>query len=562
MFSDLFRRFFALNFLSFCFVLGLFACGGRNDFTPGRNRIYSDFAASISGRLVKYDSGAVVIGIADSTLSSAYSKHHNFPFWISEDGSCRPYSFSLLEELESLRWDGADSTLYQVDSIRMALIRLDTTVEKDIKEIVRLDTTLTKAYLTASRFLLLGRFSPHSLDRSWFHRNDTVWDAVNSLAYADSSYPELNSYRSTFPAYKLMLEEYKRKSLLQKDTSYINAVFNVGKPNQIDSVFRLSTHYIMQSALPHLSIIHNDTVTDLEQLITAYQYYYGLRVTRKLDESTIKSLLVPPTERCRKLLINLERIRWMPRNIGNTHIIVDIPLTEMFLTRTDTNVMNMRVVVGKTARQTPSIFAEITYIVVNPTWTVPPTILKNDVFPGVLNGGQSYLSKKGLKIYDKKGNSVDPNTITRKNYRLYTYRQAPGHSNSLGYIKFNMPNKWDIYLHDTPHRDDFGNYYRALSSGCVRLQKPKDLALYVLSDMEGRATYTPGRLDSIIDTHKTKWLRLENKIPVYVAYLTVFQDSTGKAIRYANDIYKRDDRIEDAFFGQKIDTNSNGFIVY
>jgi murein L,D-transpeptidase YcbB/YkuD len=182
-------------------------------------------------------------------------------------------------------------------------------------------------------------------------------------------------------------------------------------------------------------------------------------------------------------------------------------------------------------------------VVINPSWGVPPTILKNDVLPGIQKSGSQYMAKKGLKAYDKDGRQVNVATINARNYRRYNYKQAPGHDNSLGYVKFNMPNKWDIYLHDTPHREDFAKRERALSSGCIRVHNPMEMAQYILATIEGKQQYTAGKLDSMTSTRRTRWEPLKHKIPVCITYLTAFPDTTATHIRFVRDVYRRDDKL-------------------
>lgn len=205
--------------------------------------------------------------------------------------------------------------------------------------------------------------------------------------------------------------------------------------------------------------------------------------------------------------------------------------------------MHMEVVVGKTIRQTPSLNANLANVVINPPWGVPPTIMKKDVLPGMARSGQAYLNKKGLKVYDMKGNRVSASGVNSSNYKRYVFRQDPGDDNALGYVKFNLPNKWDIYLHDTPHREDFGKKDRFLSSGCIRVQKPKEMAEFILSELEGKR-YPISRLDSVITTKKTRYEVLKNKIPVHIVYLTAFEDTTGTQIRFITDMYKRDRKLQ------------------
>ena len=300
---------------------------------------------------------------------------------------------------------------------------------------------------------------------------------------------------------------------------------------------------VIKAEIPWIEPTDNDTISQQKQYVMAYQNYCGIRITGKLDSTTFASLATSPEVFIKKIKANMERIRWMQRQFGDLYLIVDVPEMELFLRRDGLNALHMRVVVGKPERQTPSLFATMANIVINPSWGVPPTILKKDVLPGLRKSGRKYMRKKGLKVYDSDGDVVDPSFINESNYRRYTYKQAPGDDNSLGYVKFNLPNPWDIYLHDTPHRDDFGKHDRFLSSGCIRVQYPQEMAIYILADLEQKKNYTPGRLDSIIATHKTKWEILKTRIPVHIAYLTAYADTTGKHVQFMRDIYHRDEKL-------------------
>jgi murein L,D-transpeptidase YcbB/YkuD len=268
----------------------------------------------------------------------------------------------------------------------------------------------------------------------------------------------------------------------------------------------------------------------------------GLKPSGIADSVTLAHLSRPLNEITGQLKANMERLRWMQKQLAGTHILVNVPLMELFFRKNDSVAMHMRVVVGQPARQTPSLNAFMTSIIINPRWSVPPTILKKDVLPGITKSGSKYLAKKGLIAYNKDGDIIDPAKITPHNYNNYYYRQSPGDDNALGYVKFNLPNPYDIYLHDTPHRNDFTLRSRALSSGCVRVQQPKEMAIYILSQIEGKK-FDENVLDSMIQKHTTKWEMLKNKIPVSIVYLTAFEDSTGTHPRLLNDVYKRDSSL-------------------
>lgn len=464
------------------------------------------------------------------------------PIWVKADYSSNEAAGKLLEELEDMKWDGVDPERYNVSALKLLKIKLDTTKNNSVNDAVAFDTALTRSFLAASRFLLLGEVLPKKADSLWYHVNDSVWNAPELLVDNKERYPLLADFRSKVPTYQLLRDEYKHYSTLAADSSFANSVYNVSVLDQMDSEKIASINYIIQSEMPWFEPVPNDTISDQKQLFLAYQQYKALKPTGKADSSTLAELATPPDVYLKKLKANMERVRWMQKSFGDMYIIVDVPLMELFFRRSDTNAMHMRVVVGKDIRQTPSLFANMANVVINPPWGVPPTILKNDVLPGLQKSGKQYMIKKGLKAYDHDGNVVNVASINEHNYKRFTYKQAPGDDNSLGYVKFNLPNPWDIYLHDTPHRDDFGKRFRALSSGCIRLHRPQEMALFILSELE-KKRYTQERLDSIISTHKTKWEVLKNKIPVHITYLTAFEDTTGKHIQFTRDIYHRDEKL-------------------
>jgi L,D-transpeptidase YcbB len=464
------------------------------------------------------------------------------PIWVKENFLPTASCAKLIDELEDMRWDGLDPERYHLSAIKRLKQKLDTTKKNSINDAIAFDTMLTHSYLAAAKDLLIGYVPPKKADSLWFHVNDSAWNAMEMLADSTGAYHSLAGFRSAVPTYALLRDEYKHYYQLSKDSTFRQAVAAVHEVKHPDSTQMENLNTIIKKELPWFEIVHNDSVTDQAQLIGTYQFYGNMQVTGKLDSNTFAHLAVSPDTMLQKIAANMERIRWMQKEFGDLYLLVDVPLMELFLRKEGNNAMHMRVVVGRPERQTPSLYAKMANIIINPAWGVPPTILKNDVLPGLQKSGKKYMNKKGLKAYDADGDVVDPSFINENNYRRFTYKQAPGDDNSLGYVKFNMPNHWDIYLHDTPHRDDFTKRNRFLSSGCIRVQQPKEMALYILTDLEKRH-FSPGRLDTMIQTHKTKWEALKNKIPVHVAYLTAIEDTTGKHIRFARDIYQRDGKL-------------------
>ncbi|WP_165836308.1 L,D-transpeptidase family protein [Taibaiella soli] len=473
-------------------------------------------------------------------LRYAYTRNEFSPFWVKEKG-VTDAAGKLIDELAQLGDDGLDPEKYHVSDLRKQLDALKGQKSAELSAVVNFDTTCTRAYLQASRDLLIGSVPLKKADSLWYHVNDSVWSApklmLSKLGESDD-YPGLKEFRSEIPTYALLQQTLHRYRELSKDSAYMAVKENMGTVPK-DSVVA----FIAEKEIGDTYDPGNDTVSRSRQILQNYQYYNGLRMTGKKDSITVAVLSRQPDETIKMIEANMERLRWLPKKLEDEYVLVNIPMMEFMLRKDNFDAFRMRVVVGKPERQTPVLNARMVNIVFNPSWGVPPTILKKDVLPGLTKSGAAYLSKKGLRAYDHNGNAVDAGSITEANYKRFIYKQPPGDDNSLGVIKFNLPNQWDIYLHDTPHKEDFPNYSRAKSSGCIRLQKPRELAEYILTELEGRNRFGQPYIDTLVQTHKTRYEILKNKIPVHIVYLTAFEDSTGKQIRFLRDVYGRDAKL-------------------
>ncbi|RYD54787.1 MAG: hypothetical protein EOP56_18220 [Sphingobacteriales bacterium] len=471
-----------------------------------------------------------------------YTYHYSeyLPLWVGETGGTDPAE-KLIKELEGMQADGINPELYKMSALKKQLAAFKKESEPDLNAIIALDTACTIAYIEASHDLLLGVVDPKKADNQWFHTNDTAWRPETPLLVQLNDlgkYPELKQFRSTVPTYGLLMKAREHYITLAKDAQFKN-VKTVVATNPADSVIRIIVAKELQQDL-------SNVVADSGKspAVLAYQQYYGIIPTGKLDTSTKRALTRQPEEIVSLIDANLERLRWMPKDMASQYIIVNVPQMELFLRRGGRDVMHMNVVVGKPARETPSLNSDMEHVVFNPPWGVPPTILKQDVLPGIERAGEAYLAKKDLEVFDLKGRRVDASMVNASNYKSFVFRQPPGDDNALGYVKFNMPNRWNIYLHDTPHREDFDKPYRAKSSGCIRLQQPQEMAEYILTQIEKR-DFDQSKISGIISTQTTKYEKLKTKLPVHIVYLTAFEDMSNKRIRFSQDIYKRDDKLVD-----------------
>lgn len=473
------------------------------------------------------------------SLVGLYRANEWYPMWVGEDGECS-LAESLVSELDSLRWDGLDPERYERTSLLTLLDSFKSGAHLGIENVINLDTLLTHAYILAARHLLFGLLRPRSVDSLWFHSNDSIFQIAHLIPLTrDLRYPSLDTFRSRTKTYASLQVALRHYINLASDTAFLAAKEALGRAGKRDSLLSVIIRR-EPVALPELPF---DSLPEERSKVGRYQYYYGLFPTGTCDSTTTAFLKRRPDSVLSVIQANLERMRWLPRAFEDSFLIVNIPQMELRYLANGMEMTQMRVVVGKPARQTPTLDARITNIVFNPSWGVPPTILKKDVIPGVERSGVSYLTRKGLRVFDRKGNPVDATQVTGENYRRFLFKQPPGDNNALGYVKFNLPNKWDIYLHDTPHREDFKKRFRALSSGCIRVAQPRALASFILVDINGRNRFTEGYIDTLIDKKKSHWEVLRRKIPVHIVYLTAFDWTNGEGLRFAKDIYQRDQRI-------------------
>ncbi|GAA0258291.1 L,D-transpeptidase family protein [Rhodanobacter caeni] len=272
-----------------------------------------------------------------------------------------------------------------------------------------------------------------------------------------------------------------------------------------------------------------------EQALRQFQSEQYLTVDGQLDPATRAALNVPAAARIDQLRVNLERARWLLHQLHGDFVMVDIAGYRIAYYRDGKPVWRSRVQVGKPYRSTPAFKSKITYLTLNPTWTVPPTILKNDVLPKVRRN-RGYLAANHLRVLDGQGRELAPASVDWANPRGIVLRQDAGPHNSLGRLAIRFPNDYAVYLHDTPHQELFAHPQRANSSGCIRVERPRELAELLLDDP---ARWSRDAIDRAIDTGKTQNVTLARPVTLLLAYWTVDLHDNGR-IGFRPDIYRRD----------------------
>ena len=252
-------------------------------------------------------------------------------------------------------------------------------------------------------------------------------------------------------------------------------------------------------------------------------------------------------ERIAQIRINLERWRWLPVDLGERHIVVNIAGFRLFVVDSGRTVMTMRAIVGRPYRNTPIFTDVMTYLVFSPYWHVPSGIAGRDILPKIQKDA-GYLRANGFQVFRgwDSDRPIDPGTVawaslTRANLP-YRFRQDPGPQNALGRVKFMFPNDFSVYLHDTPSRDLFNETSRAFSSGCVRVEQPADLAMYLLNDPVGWDRHA---IDSAMNQRRERTVRLRASMPVHLLYWTAWAGDDG-TLEFPIDIYGRDARLRRA----------------
>ncbi len=284
---------------------------------------------------------------------------------------------------------------------------------------------------------------------------------------------------------------------------------------------------------------------DLETAVRASQMRLGLEADGAVGRATIAALNVPVERRIDQIRVNLERQRWVAHEARGELIVVDVAGFEVLWLSDLAVVWRSRVQVGKHYTQSPLFKSEINRIVLNPDWTIPPGIIRRTVIPGMRRNPR-YIQDKGYVLLTRDGKRVDPSSVDLTSSRGFPYivRQPPGPNNALGALKFVFPNPHAVFMHDTNHRDLFDRATRTFSAGCIRVERPFELAERLLA---GQGDWTRSKIDAAVATGRTQTINLKRRVRIIIAYHTVVvRDET---VEFRPDVYERDGKLLKALNG-------------
>jgi len=286
---------------------------------------------------------------------------------------------------------------------------------------------------------------------------------------------------------------------------------------------------------------------ELSKAVASFQHRMGLEESGKLNTQTITELNKPVDFRIKQMIINLERLRWMPVAMENEYLIANIPEYKLHVFENNEIVWTTNVVVGKDVKQTTIFKGNISRIVLNPYWNIPNSIIMNEIIPNIKKD-PNYLESHNMEVLsgDKVVEASNINWDKYKKAVPYTIRQKPGKDNSLGRMKFLFPNNFNIYLHDTPSKGLFNESERAFSHGCIRVENPNKLLLHFIRNNK---SWNQQKIDSILETDKEFGILIKPTIPVYIVYFTAWVDSNGR-LNFRDDIYDLDHQLANEIFGE------------
>ena len=460
------------------------------------------------------------------------------PLW-TENGHANARAAELLKVLAAAGDDGLQARNY-LPEVLSDFDKVDESLAGDPVSTARFDVGLTVAVVRYARHISGGQFDPQRLSLYNDIKTEPVKpdEALKTLGFTPFPVAYLQGLAPKNPQYAVLKAELAKHKDVGAPVEKVadSGKIKLGKSDPRVPLLRtrLTTlGYGSADGDPPADPLKFDQ--DLSIAVMAFQTASNLKPTGTIDSNTIKALNVDSAaDERQKLVASLERLRWLPKNLGSRHVFVNQAAFEVNVMDNGQSAWKSRVIVGKPMTQTYSFSDQIETVVFNPTWGVPASIIVNEYGPKSRKD-PGYLDRNGFKVVDAKGNQISSRDVD-----WYNLGQAPtigvqqlaGNDNALGELKFLFPNVHDIYMHDTPTKNLFKENVRDFSHGCVRVQNPREFAQVLLGWSADKVTLNVEEGDS----HSVP---LAQKVPVHLAYFTAWPDDTGK-VRYYDDIYGRD----------------------
>jgi murein L,D-transpeptidase YcbB/YkuD len=542
---------------SILILVGFLAC------TPAEQPVEKPYAEMVGSRLrakIESDRGLSQFSCRQEILCGSsvipvfYQRRGFAPAWSGDDGPL-PQADSLMATIRESEREGLNQYDYHMDTIESLLSdRREKYTAKtpiDPEKEADLDLLLTDAFLLYGSHLLAGRVNPETLHTDWvaYNPGTDLAALLESALAGDNVATTLLGLLPPHPGYAGLQNAlmHYRNLASRGGWPVIPPGENLRKGHRSDRVGLLRNRLAITGDLD-MSIAEESSPFDeaLETAVRRFQRRHGLADDGVVGRDTLAALNVPVEERVRQIELNMERWRWIPHDMGDRHILVNIPDYKMSVVENTEFRMDMRIIVGKDYTATPVFSGSIKYLEVNPYWNIPQSIAVEEILPKIRND-VDYLAKQKIKVFEswrENAPEIDPGTVdwNEVDERGFSFklRQDPGPLNPLGRVKFIFPNKFAVYLHDTPARGLFQNPTRGFSHGCIRVEKPLNLAATLLRD---DIRHSPEKILETIESGVRETIPLREPMPVYILYWTAWVDDGG-TIQFRKDIYGRDNPLD------------------
>lgn len=483
------------------------------------------------------------------TLREFYADRGQRLAWCNDAGKMLPAAGILLDALRQAGDHGLNPEDYSLDRLERMRKEMEEarTGKAAVTRWADFDLLLTTAFFRYASDLSTGRVHPDEIHSEW-HTRPPELDLPGALSKALQG-GDLERLMESLPPPN---PAYER---LQRGLKELRSIEQAGGWPEIPDGPRLQKG----SRGPRVALLRrrlsgtpgressgvgdpaaSSAVFDesLEAAVGRFQALHGIEPDGIVSTATLAELNVPVTRRVRQVELNLERLRWIPRRLGEPHVEVNIPGFDLQLVRNGHAELRSRIVAGQAFTPTPVFSDRIVAVIANPPWNVPESLAAREYLPELKQDPQAFL-RHGIRIYessDENAREVDPTTVrwrwVSEDEFHYHLRQDPGPDNALGRMKFQLTNSFQIYLHDTPAQSLFAQTDRDLSHGCIRVEKARDLADRILGG-------SSAQLEKALESENEKSIPVQPPVPVHILYMTAWADQDG-SLRFAQDIYDFD----------------------
>ncbi len=414
------------------------------------------------------------------------------------------------------------------------------------------DVFLSRSFFRYIRYRFVGKARPNKADHSWDNPNEgkvgKLLEIAETAIYSEAIEETIHQYSPSNRLYKKLKTALNRYRTIEQNGGWLTIPLGpILKLGTLDSRVPFLRLRLQATGDLDASKLHDGYRYDtgLAAAVRRFQFRHNIKVDGIAGLETQVEMNRPVSERIDQIRLNLERARWLSSGDEQEMLVINIAGFKVYLVRDDRVIWQTRAQVGTPYRKSPLFKSKMKYVVFNPTWTVPPTILEKDILPKLKAGDLDYLTTRNMRVLDFKGNPVEASSVKWADYNAknlpYLLRQDAGVENALGRMKFVFPNDYTIFMHDTPSKGLFDKQKRAFSSGCIRIEHPHELAQLVLGEKKG---WSPKRVKQLVNSGETKSIFLPRELNVWLTYWTVDVDDDGQVI-FIDDIYGRDQAVLD-----------------